>query len=579
MSTESLKSDASGEFKPQNSISASIAKKSDHQPSDNARTSSSSSSSSASSSSRAGPNSKKSIKRRKSFINVAPLNTSLERRLQTLAVAWHTVSIPLFCCLFLLVVYAGIVSWLVIIIPYFIWLYGFDLHTPTNGKVVYRVKDFMRNLILWRWFVDYFPIRVHKTCDLEPTFTNELIEAEPVSDDEQDLVSESSNTVVDDVFRFLRLRKRLNDSDASSAATISKSPEKEGKPSTKHQKFRRVATGPRYIFGYHPHGVISMGVMGLFSTNVLRNEPFQPPFRFLKPLFHDPSKGERTFPGIGYIFPLTLTEQFVIPFFRDYLLSLGLTSASGKNIKSVINNGDNSVCLVVGGAQESLLNDVVGNNHRVGIGYSDSPEKDDFFRTDGGDEKANEKANEKVDSETLSSMAQKQIRLVLHKRKGFVKLAIEMGNISLVPVFAFGEADVYRLSRPPPGSWGYSFQQWMKTNFHFTLPFFSARGVFIYDFGFLPYRTPINIVTGKPIYVPSGLLSDELDEPAPRKQRSSSFTSLLSLKRTKTPTRKRKVPQELLDRYHRMYVEELKRLYEDNKEQFGYGDVELKIIE
>ncbi|KAM9916240.1 hypothetical protein OXX80_013652, partial [Metschnikowia pulcherrima] len=31
--------------------------------------------------------------------------------------------------------------------------------------------------------------------------------------------------------------------------------------------------------------------------------------------------------------------------------------------------------------------------------------------------------------------------------------------------------------------------------------------------------------------------------------------------------------------YHGLYVEELKRLYEDNKDEFGYGDVELKIIE
>lgn len=522
----------------------------------------------ASSTSSAGSDKRKPIKRRKSYINVAPLNTSLERRLQTLAVAWHTVSIPFFCCLFLLVVYMGMVAWLVIIIPYFIWFYGFDLHTPTNGKVVYRVKDFMRNLILWKWFVDYFPIRVHKTCDLEPTFTTEIVETESTSDDEQDLVSEYSSTAIDEVFRFLRLRKRLNDSDL--ASTIVKTSGKEGKLSGKTQIIRRVATGPRYIFGYHPHGVISMGVMGLFSTNVLRNEPFLPPIRFLKSFFHDPSKGERLFPGIGYVFPLTLTEQFVIPFFRDYLLAMGLTSASGKNIKSVINNGDNSVCLVVGGAQESLLNDVVGSNHRVGIGYTEPAEKDEDLNTS---------QDKELDEKPVPTKPQKQIRLVLQKRKGFVKLAIELGNVSLVPVFGFGEADIYRLSRPPPGSWGYSFQRWMKDNFHFTLPFFSARGVFIYDFGFLPYRTPINIVTGKPIYVPSGLLLDEYDDPAPRKERLSSFTSLLSLKKKKPQARKRKVPQDILDHYHRLYVEELRRLYEENKDEFGYGDVELKIIE
>lgn len=492
---------------------------------------------------------------RKPSISVAPLNTPLERRLQTLAVAWHTVCIPLFFCLFLFTLYLGMYVWLLVVAPYFIWFYGFDLHSPTNGKVVYRVRGWMRNLVLWRWFVDYFPIVVHKTCELEPTFTYEEVDDDTPPDDEQDLISEDSRTLVDDVFRFLGLRKRLNDTDAASA---------EKKPRTK--KTQRVATGPRYIFGYHPHGVISMGVMGLFATNIIRNEPFEPPLRILRKLFHDPSKGTRLFPGLGYVFPLTLTEQFAIPFFRDYLLSLGLTSALAKNIKSIVNNGDNSVCLVVGGAQESLLNDMIGKEIRVGIGYKDQDpdSKESKLRAQ------------------LPAQAKREIRLVLHKRKGFVKMAIELGNVSLVPVFAFGEADIYRLAKPSPGSLGDHFQKWMKLTFHFTLPFFSARGVFIYDFGFLPYRTPINIVTGNPIHVPPGLLQDLPEPPRPptlEKKRLSSLTNLLNLRQKKPPRVSRKVPQELLDHYHRLYVEELRRLYEANKDKYGYGDVELNIIE
>lgn len=491
------------------------------------------------------------IRRKSSLLNVAPLDTTLDRRLQTLSVAWHTVSIPFFFCLFLFVLYLGSIAWVAIIIPYFIWFYGFDLHTPTNGKSVYRIKDWMRNLILWEWFVDYFPIRVHKTCHLQPTYTWQKYEDCSASDDEEDLVSEVSRARIDSLFRFFGLRKRLNDVDPAHLS--------DGENDRKRTRYRKVSSGPRYIFGYHPHGVISMGVMGLFGTNILRNEPFEPPFRFLSALFHKTDKNKRLFPGLGFIFPLTLSEQFSLPFFRDYLLSLGLTSASAKNIKSLISNGDNSVCIVVGGAQESLLNDVVGSDHRVGIGY--------------------DKGTPDVNAD-VAHADKKQIRLVLNKRKGFVKLAIELGNVLLVPVFAFGEADIYNLTTPSPGSWGHSFQQWMKRNFHFTLPFFSARGVFIYDFGFLPFRTPINIVTGKPIHVPANLLVDAVEVPVKREKRLSSLTNLLSLtKKPQATTSRKQIPQDLLDHYHGLYMEELKRLYEHNKHKFGYGEVELRIIE
>lgn len=508
-------------------------------------------------------------KKKKNLINVAPLDTPLHRRLETLSVMWHTVLIPSFFCLFLFILYLGWLSWLLIVIPYFIWLYGFDLHTPTNGKVVYRVRDGMRNLIIWRWFVNYYPIRVHKTCELEPTFTTETVYEESSPDDEEDLISENARTALDRFFKFFGLRKRLNDSDTSESVNDDNDDARssDSKSSLSVQRTRKVAGGPRYIFCYHPHGVISMGAMGLFATNALRNQPFQPPAKFLKPFFHDPSKHKELFPGIGYIFPLTLTTQFTIPFYRDYLLSLGLTSAGGKNIKSVIKNGDNSVCLVIGGAQESLLNDMVGHNLRVGVGY---------------------KGHDSDEDEPAEQKPKRQIKLVLNKRKGFVKIAIELGNVSLVPTFAFGEADIYRLAKPKEGSLFHAFQLGLKRLTSFTLPFFSARGVFIYDFGFLPFRTPIDICTGNPIYVPAGLAQQNPEEPkVEEKSESESSKSLstdsrFSMFKGKDKAKKRSRPhinQEVLDHYHGLYIEELKKVYEANKHKYGYGDVDLVIVE
>lgn len=559
------------------------------------------------------------------FVNVAPLNTPLKHRLETLGVLIHCMTLPFFVCLFLITLSLGWVVWVLVLVPYFVWWYGFDLHTPTNGKVVYRARNWLKNIILFQWFASYFPIRVHKLCDLEPTFSEVPIDSDHSSDDEEDLILETSRTAIDMVFKKLGLSKRLNTESfsppPSESSCSSDSADESGSDigtakSKMHrsfaQKYTRVTTGPRYIFGYHPHGVISMGVMGFFATNAVRNEPFEPPLSWLKPLFHDPSKGVRALPGISNIFPLTLTTQFAIPFYREYILALGVTSASAKNIKSLINNGDNSVCIVVGGAQESLLNSIVTDRTTVGYGFKG--ENPDHNHT-------------------------RQIRLVLKRRKGFVKIAIELGNVSLVPTFAFGEADIYRLNTPQPGSWGNTLQCWLKEQFKFTLPFFSARGIFIYDWGILPFRHPIDICMGNPIHIPHNAVEayyaqhphdipNELENEDFNKtedenkadphldtslrhrgkngqesvaidattQESSSpsligrtsrgilttksLTGLFGASTRKSISiaqRTKKIPPEIVDYYHGLYIAELQRVYETNKEEYGYGNVELVI--
>ena len=156
-----------------------------------------------------------------------------------------------------------------------------------------------------------------------------------------------------------------------------------------------------------------MGGVGLFATNSLRNEPYTPFLKFLKPFFHDSSKGERLFPGLGNIFLLTITTQFAIPFYRDYLMGLGVTSASAKNIRSLISNGDNSVCIVVGGAEESLLNNMVAKHARVGYGYK---ENQDINGSDAEDDQPEEEEEQQqqqpngsveVDKKTTKEVGEK----------------------------------------------------------------------------------------------------------------------------------------------------------------------------
>lgn len=359
----------------------------------------------------------------------APLHRPLHRRLETAAVLWHTVSIPIFFSFFF-VMLANPLCW-VLVLPYII--YWIQDSSASNGGVVSRYSDRLRGLEIWRHFCNFFPIRIHRTQELEPTWT--YVE------------------VKDDAYKFLWFKWRR-------------------KPYIK-----KVATGPRYIFGLHPHGVVSISAFGAIGTNG--------------------ANWSKLFPGIP-ICVLTLINQFFVPVYRDYLLALGISSAARGNILKILEQ-NHSVAIVVGGAQEALLSRPGGND------------------------------------------------IVLEKRKGFVKLALESGNTQLVPCYCFGENELYNVVDMGDDSTGRKVQFWLKQRFGFTIPFFHARGIFNYDFGLLPWRKPVTLVMGKPIEVPH--------KPNPNKNE--------------------------VDHYHKLYVESLKKLFDDHKSQFleNGADLVLNIVE
>ena len=194
----------------------------------------------------------------------------------------------------------------------------------------------------------------------------------------------------------------------------------------------------KYIFGYHPHGIISHGAFAAFATDALGFSEL--------------------YPGITNTL-LTLDSNFRIPFYRDYALAMGLASVSRESIENILSNGGmngagmgRAVTIVIGGARESL------------------------------------------------DARPHTLRLVLRSRKGFVKLAIRMGA-DLVPILAFGENDLYEQVDSEARPWIHKMQMIIKKLAGFTVPLFHARGVFNYDVGFMPYRRPVNIVVGRPIKV------------------------------------------------------------------------------
>ena len=71
---------------------------------------------------------------------------------------------------------------------------------------------------------------------------------------------------------------------------------------------------------------------------------------------------------------------------------------------------------------------------------------------------------------------------------------------SLVPVFSFGENDLYNQYPNPEGSYVRKVQTKMKEIATFSPPLFHGRGIFQYTFGLVPFRKPVNTV-GEYIYI------------------------------------------------------------------------------
>lgn len=284
-------------------------------------------------------------------IQYAPFNVPFSRRRQTATVFLWLASLPLTLFVFFLsctifFFYPWIIAYLLFVL--------FDI-APENGG---RKFAFARNASYWKWYSHYFPIKLKKEADLDPS--------------------------------------------------------------------------KNYVFGYHPHGVISVGAWTNFATEA-----------------NDFSK---LYPGINCRL-LTLASNFNLPLYRDYLMAQGLASVSRQSCENILNKGPgNSIMIVIGGAGESL-------NARPGV-YD----------------------------------------LVLKKRLGFIKLAIRNGA-SLVPVFSFGENDIWEQADNPAGSRIWKFQKSIQKLSGWTFPLFHGRGLFNYNFGVLPHRRQITTIVGRPIDV------------------------------------------------------------------------------
>ncbi|XP_054608500.1 2-acylglycerol O-acyltransferase 2-A [Dunckerocampus dactyliophorus] len=198
--------------------------------------------------------------------------------------------------------------------------------------------------------------------------------------------------------------------------------------------------------------------------------------------------------GFSSLFPglkshlLMLPFWFRVPLFRDYIMSGGLVSSSKSSLSYLLSRpqGGNVAVIAVGGAPESL-------DARPGA-----------------------------------------LTLQVHNRKGFIKMALRHGA-QLVPVFSFGENELFDQIQNPTGSPLRTLQDRLQSIMGVALPLFHARGVFQYSFGLMPYRKPILTVVGAPICV--------LPSPNPS--------------------------SEDIDSLHKVYFDRLSELFEQHKHIYG----------
>ena len=147
--------------------------------------------------------------------------------------------------------------------------------------------------------------------------------------------------------------------------------------------------------------------------------------------------------------------------------------------------------------------------------------------------------------------------LILNRRKGFVRCAVQTGA-SLVPVILFGENNTYStINSLPPNSPLRRFQSWLEKRLGFTIPIAFGAGVFT-RWGLLPHPVPLNVVVGAPIEVEKWVEVNGDDEQ--EQEQGARFDAVV-------------------DKYHRLYMDALQKLFDENKEKYAKNEADMVLVE
>ncbi|XP_050574131.1 diacylglycerol O-acyltransferase 2-like [Bombus affinis] len=225
-----------------------------------------------------------------------------------------------------------------------------------------------------------------------------------------------------------------------------------------------------YLFCTFPHGILSLGVYGAFATDII--------------------SCRELFPGVEFRIAV-LAQHFKTPLYREYSRTTCALESSAECVKQQLSTRPSppytgrAIILIPGGAAEAF-------ECKPGI-----------------------------------------YRILIKRRKGFVKLALQNGN-PLVPVCLFGETDTYDQLTWPDGSYVKRLQEFIRKKIGIAPVVPVGRGFFQYTFGLIPRRKPITVVVGSPMELP------KIEEPT----------------------------REQVEEYHEKFVKHLENFFENEKHKY-----------
>ncbi|XP_039749675.1 2-acylglycerol O-acyltransferase 2-A-like [Pararge aegeria] len=194
----------------------------------------------------------------------------------------------------------------------------------------------------------------------------------------------------------------------------------------------------------------------------------------------------KVFPGMTCNM-ITLGGHFRVPFFRDLVLALGSCASSQESLLHLLDKRKHTgkcVVLFVGGAAEAL------DSHPG------------------------------------------EYKVILSRRKGFIRVAMKSGS-PLVPVFSFGEPDVFRPPNNPQDSLLRKFQEKVRQLTGISPMFPIGRGVFQYSIGVVPLRSPVTTVVGEPMEIVKNMEPTDAEVDAVHAQFTQRLVALFEAEKSK----------------------------------------------